>query len=141
MDPATLAPAAIIQVVAVWLIQRLKCSPRFRWLSPNTPIANRIVAFLVAFLSATGITYQWASNGDLVIHGLMMSVIIQHVWTWLSGVVTNELAYMLVQIHSSVASGQVNLLPTPAAAIAPTKKTIAAQPASSATEGETGEGG
>jgi len=105
MDPSTLAPAAIVQAIAVWLIQKLKQSKAFPWLTQNSAIANRVVAFAVAFLSAAGITYHWmGTTGTLIINGLNWDTIEQALWTAGAGIVTNEVTYMLLQIKAQTTS-------------------------------------
>jgi len=99
MDPATLAPAAIIQTIVVYLIQWLKKSNWFPWLNANSATANRVVAFVVAFLHSAGITWHYsASVGALTINGLIWPMLEQGIWTALAALVTNELVYMAVQI-------------------------------------------
>ena len=105
MDPSTLAPAAIIQAIAVWLIQKLKQSKAFPWLTQNSAIANRIVAFGIAFIAAAGITYRWnAAQGVLTINGLMWSTIEQGLWTAGAALVTNEITYLLIQLKAQATS-------------------------------------
>jgi len=105
MDPATLAPAAIIQAIAVWIIQKAKQSKKFPWLTQNSAIANRIVAFFIAFAAAAGITYRWnALQGTLIINGLMWATIEQGLWTAAAALVTNEITYMLMQIKAQTTS-------------------------------------
>jgi hypothetical protein len=101
MDPATLAPAAIVQAIAVWLIQWMKGSKLFPFMSQFTPIINRIVAFVVALASAASITWHYnAVSGTLTVMGLTE----QAVWTALAGLVTNELVYMGVQVKQQALS-------------------------------------
>jgi hypothetical protein len=105
MDPATLAPVAIVQVIAVWLIQKVKAARWFPWLTENSATANRIVAYAIALLSTAGITWQWqAAQGELIIKGLMWSTIIQGIWTGAAGIVTNELTYLFLQIKQQTTS-------------------------------------
>jgi hypothetical protein len=109
MDPATLAPVAIIQVIAVWLLQKLKVANWFPWLSENSATANRIVAYAIALISTAGLTWQWnAAQGQLVINGLVWMTIVQGLWTGAAGIVTNELTYLFLQIkQQTVSSGRV----------------------------------
>lgn len=106
MDPSTLGPVAIAQIVAVWLIQRLKEAKWFPWLTANSATASRIVAYAIAVLTTAGITWQWnAAQGQLVLNGLMWQTVVQGLWTGLAGVVTNELTYMLIQIKAQTNMG------------------------------------
>lgn len=130
MDASTLAPAAIVQAVAVWLIQKLKQAKWFPWLTQNSALANRLVAFLIAFVSAAGITYQWhAAQGQLVISGLMISTIVQGLWTAAAGLVTNELVYLMMQIKAQATStGQTvgaSAVPVPPPIPIPDKPAVA----------------
>ena len=105
MDPSTLAPAAIVQVIAVWVIQKLKSAQWFPWLTQNSALASRIVAYLIAIATAAGITWQWnAAQGVLTISGLMWATISQGLWTAAAGLVTNELTYAFLQIKQQTAS-------------------------------------
>jgi hypothetical protein len=105
MDPSTLAPAAIAQALAVFIIQKLKQAKWFPWLTQNSALANRIVAYAIAIVSAAGITWQWhADQGQFVIGGLMWSTILQGLVTAGTGIVTNEVTYMLMQIKSQTTS-------------------------------------
>lgn len=116
MDPSTLGPVAIVQVIAVWLIQRLKQANWFPWLTQNSALASRVVAYAIALLTAAGITWQWnAAQGQLIINGLMWMTIVQGLWTAAAGLVTNEMAYMLLQIkQQTVSTGQsVGAAPIP----------------------------
>jgi len=98
MDPSTLAPAAIVQAIAVWVLQWLKKSNWFPWLNQNSATANRVVAFAIALLSAAGITWHYnVTLGTLTVMGLTE----QAIWTALAGFVTNELVYMGVQIKAA----------------------------------------
>lgn len=104
MDPSTLAPAAIVQVIAVWVIQWLKGSKAFPFLSQYTPVLNRALAFIIAMVSAAGITWHYnATLGQVTIMGLTE----QAIWTALAGLVTNEVTYMMVQIkQQSLSTGR-----------------------------------
>ena len=108
MDPSTLAPVAIVQVIAVWLIQKLKTANWFPWLTQNSAMASRVVAYAIALLTAAGITWQWnAAQGQLIITGLMWQTVVQGIWTALAGLVTNEMTYALLQIkQQTVSTGQ-----------------------------------
>jgi hypothetical protein len=101
MDPSTLAPAAIVQTIAVFLIQWAKRSKAFPWINQYTPILNRVIAVAIALVSAAGITWHYnATLGQLTVMGLTE----QAIWTALAGVVTNELVYMGVQIKQQAVS-------------------------------------
>lgn len=124
MDSSTIAPAVIVQAIAVWVIQKLKDSPRFTWLSKYSKTANRVTAVAVATLSAAGITWQWnAAQGDFVIHGLVWATIQQGIWTYAAALVSNELVYMAVQTkNQAAATGQrVGAGTTP---VSPTAETV-----------------
>ena len=127
MDSSTIHQAVIVQAVAVWLIQRAKTSPRFTWLSKYTKTANRVVAVLVATVSAAGITWNWnAAQGDFVVHGLVAATIFQGLWTYAAALVTNELVYMGIQTkNQAAATGQaVGAGTTPASVTPPKPPTV-----------------
>jgi len=105
MDPATLGPVAIVQVIAVWVIQKLKSANWFPWLTQNSAVTSRIVAYAIAVLTAAGITWQWnVAQGQLIINGLVWQTVVQGMWTALAGLVTNEMAYALLQIKQQTTS-------------------------------------
>jgi len=105
MDPSTLGPVAIVQVVAVWVIQKLKQANWFPLLTQNSALANRIVAYAIALLAAAGITWQWnGAQGQLIINGLMWQTVIQGLWTAAAGLITNEMTYALLQIKEQTSS-------------------------------------
>lgn len=108
MDPSTLGPVAIVQIIAVWLIQKLKQANWFPWLTQNSATASRIVAYLIAIVSAAGITWQWnAAQGQLIVNGLVWMTIVQGLWTAAAGIVTNEMAYLILQVkQQTVSTGQ-----------------------------------
>jgi hypothetical protein len=108
MDTSTIAPAVIVQAIAVWLIQWAKNSPKVSWLSKYSKTASRVVAVIIATVSAAGITWQWnAAQGDFVIHGLVWTTVQQGLWTYAAALVTNELVYMGVQTkNQAVATGK-----------------------------------
>ena len=60
-----------VSVFLVYLIQWLKNSPWFPWISARTDAINRTVAIVVAFLTSVGfqihMTGDWTSGGTLVI--------------------------------------------------------------------------
>lgn len=116
MDPTTLAPAAILQVIAVWVIQKLKEAKWFPLLTQNSATVNRIVAYLTALATTAGITWDWmATQRNLVIHVPTWETIVQALWTAAAAVIANEVTYMLVQIKAQTTStGQaVNAAPVP----------------------------
>jgi hypothetical protein len=118
MDPATLAPAAIVQVIAVWVIQKLKAAKWFPLLTQNSATVNRIVAYVTALTTTAGITWNWMVNErNLVIHVPTWDTIIQALWTAAAAVIANEVTYMLVQIkQQTTSSGQAlgaGPIPTP----------------------------
>jgi hypothetical protein len=108
MDPATLAPAAIVQVIAVWVIQKLKAAKWFPLLTQNSATVNRIVAYVTALATTAGITWNWMVNErNLVIHVPTWDTIVQALWTAAAAVIANEVTYMLVQIkQQTTSSGQ-----------------------------------
>lgn len=105
MDPVTLAPAAIVQAIAVWAIQKLKQARWFPLLTQNSATVNRVVAYLTAFATAAGITWTWmVDQRNLIIHVPTVDTIVQALWTAAAGIITNEVMYMLVQIKQQTTS-------------------------------------
>lgn len=105
MDPSTLAPVAIVQVIVVWLIQKLKQAKWFPWLTQNSATASRIIAYGIAVVSAAGVTWQWnAAQGQLVISGLVWATVVQGLWTGAAAIVTNEMTYLFLQIKAQTVS-------------------------------------
>jgi hypothetical protein len=129
MDPSTLAPAAIVQVVLVWIIQKLKKAKWFPWLTQNSGLVTRVVAYASALASTVGITWSWmAAQRNLVVHVPTWETIVQALWTAAVAVITNEVTYMLLQIKQQTAStGKVvgaPPIPTPPAVAVPDKPKV-----------------
>ncbi len=66
-----LGSQAGVSVILVYLLQWLKGSPWFPWLSARTDTINRVLAIAVAFFTSVGfqvsMTGTWTSGGTLVI--------------------------------------------------------------------------
>ena len=98
MDPTPLIQAAMVQAVAVAILQWLKRTAWIPWFTQHSATLNRVAAVLIAAATASGITWQWnAAQGDLVIHGLMWQTVEQGLWTFCAGLISNQLVYMGVQ--------------------------------------------
>ena len=71
MISTELGNQAGVSVILVCLLQWLKGSPWFPWLSARTDTINRVLAIAVAFLTSVGfqisMTGTWTSGGTLVI--------------------------------------------------------------------------
>ena len=88
----------MVQTVAVAILQWLKKTAWIPWFTQHSATLNRVVAILIAAASASGITWQWhAAQGQFVINGLMWQTVQQGLWTFLAGIISNELVYLGVQ--------------------------------------------
>ena len=88
--------------IAVWVIQRLKASKWAPWLSDITDNANRIVAVVIASLSAAGIivTYEWSGatgQFSLDITGLTATNVMEFLWKVVQSIVLQEGFYRVVK--------------------------------------------
>jgi hypothetical protein len=55
-------------------LERLKQSSAFSWITPFTDTLTKIIAAVIALISAVGITYAWdPTHGELVLRGLPTS--------------------------------------------------------------------
>jgi len=80
--------------VVILIIQKLKSSKAFPWISSETKRLNTLLAYLGSLLAAVGVhaSYDHAT-GTLVITGLTMMGILHGLWTWLQSYATQELMY------------------------------------------------
>jgi hypothetical protein len=80
MDIGTqVAAAAIISFVLNWL----KKSSWFPWITAETTKLNRFMAILLSGLASVGIHFQWSSaNHSLLITGLSLGTILLFLWHW-----------------------------------------------------------
>jgi hypothetical protein len=66
-----LGSQAGVSVILVYLLQWLKGSPWFPWLTARTDTINRTLAIVIAFLTSVGfqinMTGNWTSGGTLII--------------------------------------------------------------------------
>lgn len=61
--------------MVVWLIQRLKDSPRFDFINPYTDVLNRFASVIMAAVGTVGITATFA-DGTLMISGLQLDTVV-----------------------------------------------------------------
>lgn len=87
--------------IAVWVIQIIKKSKYFPWITAQTGRLNRVVAVVVSGLTAVGIHVTFDhSSGVLTISGLTAAGIVVGFGTWLKSFVMQELVYQGVTTKS-----------------------------------------
>ncbi len=92
-QPMTTVTAA---AVAVWLIQRLKASPHFRWLQEGKALANRVAAIAVATASALGVQMHYdGATHVLTIANLSLTGIAAAAWIWVKQFAAQEIIYQV----------------------------------------------
>src|SRR5277367_3179385 len=80
--------------VSVFIIQKLKGWSALPWISHWTPMVNRAVAIISAFLTAVGIHIAYSSvDHTLVISGLTLTLGLGMVWVWIKQFALQEYVY------------------------------------------------
>jgi hypothetical protein len=81
--------------VIVWVMQKLKNSNRFPWLSQYTWLANRTVSIIVSGAMALGIHADFDPvKGVLAISGLTYISLMHGLGDWLRSAVIQQLIYI-----------------------------------------------
>lgn len=84
----------LISAITPWIMEHLKYSKWFPFMSPIAPYANRITPLVVALITAAGITIGFdQTTGVMTISGLVPSDIIRGVILWGVGIVTQQASY------------------------------------------------
>ncbi len=82
--------------IAVWLLQKIKGSPKIPQVTQQTDGLNRVLAVLLAALTAGGITYGYAwEAGTLTfsIQGLTVTGILSFLWHIATSLTAQEVIY------------------------------------------------
>src|SRR5271154_122654 len=80
--------------MSVFVIQKLKDWSALPWISHYTPMVNRLVAIVSAFLTAIGIHMAYSSvDHTLVISGLSLSGVLGMMWVWVKQFALQEYVY------------------------------------------------
>ena len=104
MEPNLAVSVFTSSALSVYLIQKLKDSKYFPWLTAETAKLNRVASALLAALGAVGLQYQWTSSTHtLVITNLTLSVIGLGIWHWLQHFTLQEVVYRATTSNSSLA--------------------------------------
>lgn len=70
-------------IISVWLIQKLKLSPSFSWISETTPWISRLLSGFAATLTTAGMSVSWqmvGGSGTLTISGITYASVAMFVW-------------------------------------------------------------
>jgi hypothetical protein len=80
--------------MAVFIIQRMKNWSALPWITHWTPMVNRAVAILSAFLTAIGVHIAYSSvEHTLLISGLTLTGILGMMWVWVKQFALQEYVY------------------------------------------------
>lgn len=95
MDPQLFTNQAIIAVIASWLLEKLKASPRIGLISHQSSMyVQRYAAAIVAFATSLGIHFQFDHQaGTLLITGLSLASLGHFVWGAVQQFIMQEVAY------------------------------------------------
>jgi len=84
----------LISAVTPWVMERLKYSKWFPFMSPIAPYANRITPLIVAAVTAAGITVGFDdTTGVLTVSGLVPHDIVRGLLLWGAGAITQQASY------------------------------------------------
>lgn len=95
MDPQLFTNQAIIAVIASWMLEKVKSSPRVGLISHDSSLYfQRYAAAVVAFATSLGIHFQFDHTaGTLVITGLSLASLGHFVWGAVQQFIMQEVAY------------------------------------------------
>jgi hypothetical protein len=80
--------------MAVFIIQRMKNWSALPWITHWTPMVNRAIAILSAFLTAVGVHIAYSSvEHTLLISGLTLTGILGMMWVWVKQFALQEYVY------------------------------------------------
>ena len=94
MDPTLITTQVTASAVIVWLLQRLKQSKYFPFITAESAKLNRYLAVCASALAAAGIHFNFNHDaGTLVISGLLLSNLLHFAGAWLRSFVFQEIIY------------------------------------------------
>lgn len=79
--------------VVVYVIEYLKRSQWFKWLSADSATTNRIVSGLAAAAMAFGISATGSADTGWVIHVPSLAVLMVGIWEWAKQYVLQQVLY------------------------------------------------
>ncbi len=114
MEVDTIKNILILNAVCVWLIEVVKRSRYFPWVTQETEQINKMLSAFLAALSSAGITVvtinQGPGNLDIHITGLTLPTLLHFVWHGLGNYAVQKWVYKMVVPH--VSSPEVRAAPT-----------------------------
>ena len=81
LDPTTIEAGATAAVVVSEIMELLKTTAAFKWLTKDSEKVNRLVAMGAAFLTGLGIHFQF-DHGTLIVTGLASASIGHAILQW-----------------------------------------------------------
>lgn len=94
-DPSSYSfDSVALNIVVVWIIQRLKLASSMSWISDATPKVTKIVSVVAATLTSAGMSVNWdASGGVLTISGISAGAVVLFVWLTIKNVCFQHIIY------------------------------------------------
>lgn len=94
MTTDILSTQVVINAIAVFVIQHVKESKWFPWLTVETSKLNRIAAIAIAGLATLGVNYSFDhTTGTLMITGLTLTGIGTALWNWIVSFVSQQIIF------------------------------------------------
>jgi hypothetical protein len=79
--------------IIAFVVQKLKASPYFPWITEETKVLKNLLALVLAGAAAVGVNVAWnGADHTLVISGLTASGILLAAWAWAKQYVMQHLA-------------------------------------------------
>ena len=114
MEVDTIKNILILNAVCVWLIEVVKRSRYFPWVTQETEQINKMLSAFLAALSSAGITVVTINPGpgnlDIHITGLTLPTLLHFVWHWLGNYAVQKWLYKAVVPR--VSSPELRAAPT-----------------------------
>lgn len=96
-DPSSYSfDSVALNVLVVWVIQRLKLAEWFPWVTEATPAMTKLVSVLAATFTAAGMAVSWTveqGSGTLVISGITGGSIVTFLWLIVKNVAFQHIIY------------------------------------------------
>ena len=94
-DPSSYSfDSVALNIVVVWIIQRLKLAKSMSWINDATPKVTKIVSVAAATLTSAGMSVNWeASGGVLIISGITAGSVVLFAWLTIKNVCFQHLIY------------------------------------------------
>lgn len=109
MEPNAALSVFTSSAIVVWLIQQVKASKYFPWITAETTKINRVASAILAMLTSAGLGWAWTpATHTLVISNLTWAVVGLAVWHSIQHFCLQEAIYRATERKSSIIAPQAS---------------------------------